>query len=64
MPSEDKSVKLWDVATGQYLATFDWPKAAKAFFSPDSKTLAAVSADNKLKLWFADNEGDSSGQRK
>jgi WD40 repeat protein len=64
MPSEGKSIKLWDVATGQYLAALDWPNAEQALFSPDSKTLAALSKDKKLKLWFAASEAEVAAQKR
>jgi WD40 repeat protein len=52
--SDDKSVKLWDVATGRNTTTLKeedpylWSCAA---FSPDGKMLATGGWFNKVKLW-------------
>jgi len=64
MPSEGKSVKLWDVATAQYLGALDWPDVEQAVFSPDNKKLAAISKDGKLKLWFAADEEEVRGSKR
>ena len=51
--SEDKTIKLWDVATGKEQATLkghtEWVKSVA--FSPDGKTLASGSGDSTIKLW-------------
>lgn len=50
--SEDKSVKLWEFATGRLLKTFvttEW--ALPIEFSPDGRTLFAGGRDNIVKLW-------------
>ncbi|MGF2036143.1 MAG: caspase family protein [Nostoc sp. CmiVER01] len=51
--SWDKTVKLWNAATGKEITTLNghsfsiWGLA----FSPDSKTIASASADATVKLW-------------
>ncbi|MCF2144917.1 serine/threonine protein kinase [Desmonostoc muscorum LEGE 12446] len=51
--SDDKTIKLWNLATKEEIRTLEghsnwiWTIA----FSPDSKTLASGSADTKIKLW-------------
>ncbi|MEH2069954.1 MAG: serine/threonine-protein kinase [Nostoc sp.] len=51
--SDDKTIKLWNLATKQEIRTLEghsnwiWTIA----FSPDSKTLASGSADKTIKLW-------------
>jgi hypothetical protein len=51
--SWDRTVKLWDVATGQELATLEGHKAriTSIAFSPDGKKLASGSWDRTVKLW-------------
>ncbi|MEH2024493.1 serine/threonine-protein kinase [Nostoc sp.] len=51
--SDDKTIKLWNLASGKEIRTLEghsnwiWTIA----FSPDSKTLASGSADKTIKLW-------------
>ncbi len=51
--SVDKTIVLWDPATGNQLRTLKGHKGTvnSVAFSPDDKQLASGSADNTIKIW-------------
>ena len=53
--SLDKTVKLWDAATGKEIFTLNGHSSVvySVAFSPDGKTIASASLDNTVKLWDA-----------
>jgi hypothetical protein len=52
---EDNTVRLWDIATGRQLRTFEGhlKGVSAVVFSPDGKILASGSKDSTVKLWNA-----------
>ena len=53
--SDDKTLKLWDAATGALLRTFEGhsDQVRSVAFSPDGTRLLSGSDDRTLKLWDA-----------
>jgi WD40 repeat protein len=50
--SYDKTIKLWDIATGRESRTFsDTTIVDSVAFSPDGKYILSCSDDNTIKLW-------------
>ena len=51
--SDDRTVRLWDAASGKELTTFGRPRngVLSVSWSPDGKTLACAYWDGALKLW-------------
>jgi hypothetical protein len=51
--SGDKTVKLWQVATGERLDTLSQPQGEQyvTTFSPDGRFILAGGADNRIRVW-------------
>jgi WD40 repeat protein len=53
--SDDKTIKVWDAATGKLLHSLEGHTAEvySLAFSPDSRMIASGSDDGAMKLWDA-----------
>jgi WD40 repeat protein/serine/threonine protein kinase len=50
--SDDKTVKLWELASGKEYRTLSLPDSvSSAAFSPDGKLIATAEADGTAKIW-------------
>ncbi len=63
--SQDHTIKLWDLATGQVRTTLSGHTKAVATvaFSPDGKILASSNGNNTVRLFFAARDEEVERQR-
>ncbi len=63
--SDDRTVKLWDVATRQEVATLKGHGGyvLSVAFTSDGKTLVSASVDGTVKLWLAATDEEVARQR-